>query len=198
MIEGLVLWYSLLSTALGYNLLAFIKKAADSGGPVKVAIFFGSKSDTATMGKAAAVLEEFGIEYKAFVISAHRAGELLHKTVKQCEDEGFEVIIAGAGLAAALPGVIAGITTIPVIGVPLECVSDKSNGLGGMDALLSIVQMPPQIPVATVGIGNAKNAGYLACQILSIKYPELKTKLLAFRKKLADDAAAGVEAGVTF
>ena len=140
------------------------------------------------MKKAAAVLKEFGVDYKAFVISAHSAGELLRQTVSQVEADGFEVIVAGAGLAAALPGVIAGMTTLPVIGVPLECVSDKSNGLGGMDALLSIVQMPPQIPVATVGIGNAKNAAYLAVQILSIKYPELKEKLLAFRKKLADDA----------
>lgn len=163
---------------------------------MKVAIFFGSKSDTEKMKKAAEVLKEFGVEYKAFVISAHRAGELLHKTVKQCEADGFEVIIAGAGLAAALPGVIAGITTLPVVGVPLECISAGSNGLGGMDALPSIVQMPPQIPVATVGIGNAKNAAYLAVQILSIKYPELKEKLLAFRKKLADDAAAGVSVGV--
>ena len=104
------------------------------------------------------------------------------------EKDGFEVIIAGAGLAAALPGVIAGETTLPVIGVPLECISEKSNGLGGMDSLLSIVQMPPQIPVATVGIGNAKNAGYLAVQILAIKYPELREKLKAFRQKLADDA----------
>ena len=140
------------------------------------------------MKKAAAVLGEFGVEYKAFVISAHRAGELLRETVSQVEADGYEVIIAGAGLAAALPGVIAGMTTLPVIGVPLECVSDKSNGLGGMDALLSVVQMPPQIPVATVGIGNSKNAAYLAVQILSIKYPELKEKLLAFRKKLSDDA----------
>ncbi len=157
---------------------------------MKVAIFFGSKSDKDTMKKAADILSEFGVEYKAFIISAHRAGVLLKQTVEQVEKEGFEVIIAGAGLAAALPGVIAGETTLPVIGVPLECVSDKSNGLGGMDALLSIVQMPPQIPVATVGINNAKNAGYLAVQILSIKYPELKEKLVAFRKKLADDAAA--------
>lgn len=155
---------------------------------MKVAIFFGSKSDKDTMKKAADVLKDFGVEYKAFIISAHRAGELLRETVKQVEQEGFEVIIAGAGLAAALPGVIAGITTLPVIGVPLECISDKSNGLGGMDALLSIVQMPPQIPVATVGIGNAKNAAYLAIQILAIKYPELAEKLKAFRAKLADDA----------
>lgn len=155
---------------------------------MKVAIFFGSKSDTEKMKKAADVLAEFGVEYKAFVLSAHRAGALLHETVKQVEKDGYEVIIAGAGLAAALPGVIAGITTIPVIGVPLECISTNSNGLGGMDALLSIVQMPPQIPVATVGIGNAKNAGYLAVEILSIKYPELKEKLAAFRKTLAEEA----------
>ncbi|MBQ0003326.1 MAG: 5-(carboxyamino)imidazole ribonucleotide mutase [Treponema sp.] len=155
---------------------------------MKVAIFFGSKSDTEKMKKAADVLAEFGVEYKAFVLSAHRAGALLHETVKQVENDGYEVIIAGAGLAAALPGVIAGITTIPVIGVPLECISANSNGLGGMDALLSIVQMPPQIPVATVGIGNAKNAGYLAVEILSIKYPELKEKLKSFRQKLADEA----------
>ena len=148
------------------------------------------------MSKAADVLKEFGVEYKAFILSAHRAGSLLAQTVKQVESEGFEVIIAGAGLAAALPGVIAGLTTLPVIGVPLECISGTSNGLGGMDALLSIVQMPPQIPVATVGIGNAKNGAYLALEILSIKYPELKEKLLAFRKKLFDDAEAGLKTPV--
>ena len=158
---------------------------------MKVAIFFGSKSDTDTMKKAADIFREFGVEYKAYILSAHRAGALLHETVKQVEADGCEVIIAGAGLAAALPGVIAGATVLPVIGVPLECVNPgKSNGLGGMDALLSIVQMPPQIPVATVGINSAKNAAYLAVQILAIKYPELKEKLLAFRKKLADDAKA--------
>ena len=118
---------------------------------MKVAIFFGSKSDAETMKKAADVLEEFGVEYKAFILSAHRAGELLAKTVRQIETEGFEVIIAGAGLSAALPGVIAGHTVLPVVGVPLECVTPgKSNGLGGMDALLSVAQMPPQIPVACV------------------------------------------------
>lgn len=155
---------------------------------MKVAIFFGSKSDKDTMKKSADILKEFGVDYKAYIISAHRAGSLLRETVSQVEKDGCEVIIAGAGLAAALPGVIAGCTTLPVIGVPLECVSEKSNGLGGMDALLSIVQMPPQIPVATVGINASKNAAYLAIQILAIKYPELKQKLLEFRKKLADDA----------
>ena len=157
---------------------------------MKVAIFFGSKSDKDTMKKAADILTEFGVEYKAFIISAHRAGALLKQTVEQVEKEGCQVIIAGAGLAAALPGVIAGITTLPVIGVPLECVSDKSNGLGGMDALLSIVQMPPQIPVATVGINSAKNAAYLALQILALNDKELSEKLKAFRAKLAADAAA--------
>ena len=158
---------------------------------MKVAIFFGSKSDTDKMSKAADVLKEFGVEYKAFVISAHRAHELLAETVKQIEADGFEVIIAGAGLAAALPGVIAGMTTIPVIGVPLECVTPGvTNGLAGMDALLSIVQMPPQIPVATVGINSAKNAAYLALQILALQDKELAKKLKDFRAKLAADAAA--------
>ena len=160
----------------------------------KVAIFFGSKSDSETMKKSASVFKEFGVEFKAFVISAHRAGELLHKTVEQVGAEGFEGRIAGAGRAAALRGVIAGITALPVIGVPLECVSASSNGLSGMDALLSIVQMPPQIPVAAVGIGNSKNAAYLAVEILSIKYGELKEKLVSFRARLLKDAEDGMEA----
>ncbi len=163
---------------------------------MKAAIFFGSKSDTEKMKKSAEILREFGVEYKAYIISAHRAGELLRKTVLEVESDGCEVIIAGAGLAAALPGVIAGMTVLPVIGVPLECVSEKSNGLGGMDALLSVVQMPPQIPVATVGIGNAKNAGYLAVQILAVKYPELKKKLVEFRKNLAEKALSDGGNGV--
>ena len=163
---------------------------------MKVAIFFGSASDTDTMKKASAVLKDFGVEYNAWILSAHRSGELLKETINQIENEGYEVIIAGAGLAAHLPGVIASMTVLPVIGVPLECISGNSNGLGGMDALLSIVQMPPQIPVATVGIGNAKNAAYLAVQILAIKYPELKTKLVDFRKKLADDAVSNGGSGI--
>lgn len=156
---------------------------------MKVAIFFGSKSDKDVMKKAADILNEFSVDYKAYIISAHRAGVLLKQTVEQVEKDGCQVIIAGAGLAAALPGVIAGMTTLPVIGVPLECVSEKSNGLGGMDALLSIVQMPPQIPVATVGINSSKNAAYLALQILSLQDKVLADKLKAFRAKLAKDAA---------
>jgi len=152
---------------------------------MKVAIFFGSKSDTETMKKAAAVLKEFGVEYSSYIISAHRAGELLAETVAQAERDGTEVIIAGAGLAAHLPGVIASMTVLPVIGVPLN-----GGGLGGLDALLSIVQMPKQIPVATVGVDNAANAAYLACQILAVKYPGLKSKLVAFRASLKEICAA--------
>lgn len=166
---------------------------------MKVAIFLGSKSDSETMKKAADVLAEFGVDYKAYILSAHRAGDLLVKTISRVEEDGCEVIIAGAGLSAALPGVIASRTVLPVIGVPLECINPgKSNGLAGMDALLSIVQMPPQIPVATVGIGNAKNAAYLALQILGIKYPEIKEKLLAFRKKMTADAEANGGSGFEF
>lgn len=163
---------------------------------MKVAIFFGSKSDTDTMKKAATVLKEFGVEYCSYVLSAHRSGELLKQRLQEAEVAGCEVIIAGAGLAAHLPGVIASMTVLPVVGVPLECISGGSNGLGGMDALLSIVQMPKQIPVATVGIGNAANAAYLAVEILGIKYPELRTKLLDFRKKLMEEAAENGGSGV--
>ena len=164
---------------------------------MKVAIFLGSKSDMDTMKEAADVLEEFSIDYKAYVISAHRAGDLLVKTIRKVEEDGCEVIIAGAGLSAALPGVIASRTVLPVVGVPLECINPgKSNGLAGMDALLSIVMMPPQIPVATVGIGNAKNAGYLAVQILAIKYPEIKAKLVEFRAKMTADAEANGGEGI--
>ena len=168
---------------------------------MKVAIIFGSKSDTDIMKGAANALNEYGISYKAFVLSAHRVPEKLSETIKQVENEGCEVIIAGAGLAAHLPGVIASMTVLPVVGVPLECMSmdakgRSSNGLGGMDALLSIVQMPKQIPVATVGINNAGNAAYLAVEILAIKYPELKEKLLAFRKQLAEEAKENGGLGV--
>ena len=158
---------------------------------MKVAIFFGSKSDIACMKKAAEVLRDFGVEFSSFIISAHRAGKLLAETVASVEADGAEVIIAGAGLAAHLPGVIASMTVLPVIGVPLD-----AGKVGGLDALLSIVQMPKQIPVATVGLDNAANAAYLACEILAIKYPELKKKLLEFRVKLKNDMAAEGGRGV--
>ena len=145
---------------------------------MKVAIIFGSKSDTEKMRGATKALREFGVEYKAFVLSAHRVPEALTETLNNLEKEGFEVIIAGAGLAAHLPGVIASQTVIPVVGVPIN------GALEGLDALYSIVQMPKSIPVATVGIDNSYNAGMLAVEILAIKYPELKEKLIIFRKEM--------------
>jgi 5-(carboxyamino)imidazole ribonucleotide mutase len=154
---------------------------------MKVTILFGSKSDTDIMKKAADVLKTFGVEYSSYILSAHRAAELLAETVRKEEASGTEVFIAGAGLAAALPGVVASLTTCPVIGVPLD-----GGKVGGLDALLSIVQMPKQIPVATVGLDNAANAGYLACEILSIKYPELKKRLNVFRTQLQEEARAGL------
>lgn len=157
---------------------------------MKVAIIMGSKSDTEVMKKAAEVLKSFDIPYNAYIISAHRALELLQETILKLEEEGCECIIAGAGLAAHLPGVIAAMTTIPVIGVPLV------SKLDGMDALLSIVQMPYPIPVATVGIDNSKNAAMLAVTILSVKHEELKSKLKKFRQDIKEDFRKDLEKGV--
>ena len=142
---------------------------------MKVAIIFGSKSDTDVMKGAANALKEFGVDYKAYVLSAHRVPEKLTETIKEAENSDCEVIIAGAGLAAHLPGVIASQTVLPVVGVPIKAAVE------GLDALFSIVQMPKSIPVATVGINNSYNAGMLAVQILSLKYPEIKEKLVQFR-----------------
>lgn len=147
---------------------------------MKVAIIFGSKSDTDVMKGAANALKEFGVDYKAYVLSAHRVPEKLTETIKEAEDSGCEVIIAGAGLAAHLPGVIASQTVLPVIGVPVKAAVE------GLDALFSIVQMPKSIPVATVGINNSYNAGMLAVQMLSIKYPEIKEKLVKFRADMKE------------
>lgn len=148
---------------------------------MKVGIFFGSKSDTDVMKGAANCLREFGIEFKAYVLSAHRVPEKLEEVLAELEENGCEVIIAGAGLAAHLPGVIASKTILPVVGVPLK------GAVEGMDALFSIVQMPKQIPVATVGINNSYNAGMLAVQILANKYPEIKEKLIAYRKAMKEN-----------
>lgn len=158
---------------------------------MKVAIIFGSKSDTEKMKGAADALKEFNIEYKAYILSAHRVPEKLIETIENIEKQGCECIIAGAGLAAHLPGVIASQTIIPVIGVPMNA------AVGGIDSLLSIVQMPKSIPVATVGINNSYNAGMLAVQILSVKYPEIKKKLKEYRKvmkeKFINENNEGVE-----
>jgi len=149
---------------------------------MKVAIIFGSRTDKPVMKKAADVLREIGVEFSSHVLSAHRVPELLAETLRQLEADGVEVIIAGAGLSAHLPGVIASQTLVPVIGLPIS-----SGGLGGLDALLSIVQMPRPVPVATVGIDNGANAAHLASQILALKYPELKAKLALARSKMKAD-----------
>ena len=143
-----------------------------------VGILMGSESDLPVMEKAAEVLKEMNIPYDMEISSAHRLPEKTISYAKRARERGLEVLIAGAGMAAHLAGVLASHTTLPVIGVPL-----KSGALNGADALYSTVQMPPGVPVATVGIDGAKNAAYLACEILSIKYPEIAKKLETFRKK---------------
>ena len=160
---------------------------------MKAAIIFGSRSDTEKMKGAASCLKEFGIEYKAFVLSAHRVPEHLEKTIKDIENNNYEVIIAGAGLAAHLPGVIASKTILPVIGVPIS-----ASNLDGMDALLSIVQMPKPITVATVGINNSYNAGMLAVEMLALKYPDVKNKLIEYRKKMKEDFIADNDKPIEF
>ena len=144
----------------------------------KVAILMGSDSDFGVMSKAVSVLKEFEIPVEVHVYSAHRTPEKVAEFASNAKDNGFGVIIAGAGMAAALAGVVAGHTTLPVIGVPL-----KSNVLEGVDALLSTVMMPSGIPVATVAIDGSKNAAYLAAQILAIGDEELAKKVLENREK---------------
>jgi len=147
-----------------------------------VGILMGSENDLPIMEKAAEVFKEMGVPYEMEISSAHRLPEKTANYAKTARERGIEVIIAGAGMAAHLAGVLAAHTTLPVIGVPL-----KSGALDGVDALYSTVQMPPGIPVATVGIDGAKNAAYLACEILSIKYPEIAKKLDEFREKMRKD-----------
>lgn len=144
----------------------------------KVAILMGSDSDFGVMSKAISVLKKFEIPVEVHVYSAHRTPEKVAEFASNAKDNGFGVIIAGAGMAAALAGVVAGHTTLPVIGVPL-----KSNVLEGVDALLSTVMMPGGIPVATVAIDGSKNAAYLAAQILAISDEELAKKVLESRQK---------------
>jgi 5-(carboxyamino)imidazole ribonucleotide mutase len=143
-----------------------------------VGILMGSDSDLPVMEKAAEVLGEMGVPFEMDISSAHRLPEKTTNYAKTARVRGIKVLIAGAGMAAHLAGVVAAHTTLPVIGVPL-----KSGALEGMDALYSTVQMPPGVPVATVAIDGARNAAYLACAILSIKYPEIAKKLEIFREK---------------
>jgi 5-(carboxyamino)imidazole ribonucleotide mutase len=148
-----------------------------------VGIIMGSDSDWPTMKAAADACSEFGIPHEAQVISAHRTPRDLERYATTAQARGLRVIIAGAGGAAHLPGVTAAFTTLPVIGVPIE-----SKALKGLDSLLSIVQMPSGIPVATVAIGGARNAGLLAVQILAVGDVSLQKKFLAFKARLAEES----------
>ena len=155
----------------------------------KVGILMGSKSDFDVVKPAVNVLKKFGVETEVRVISAHRTPDEAHEFAANARENGMEVLICAAGKAAHLGGVIAALTTLPVIGLPV-----KTDMMGGLDSLLSIVQMPAGIPVATVGVNAGENAGLLALQILGIKYPEIETQLaaykLAMKEKInADDKA---------
>ena len=155
----------------------------------KVGILMGSKSDFDVVKPAVNVLKKFGVEVEVRVISAHRTPDEAHEFAANARKNGMEVIICAAGKAAHLGGVIAALTTLPVIGLPV-----KTDMMGGLDSLLSIVQMPAGIPVATVGVNGGENAGLLALQILGVKYPEIEKQLVeykvAMREKInADDKA---------
>ncbi len=143
----------------------------------KVGIIMGSSSDYAQMIDAASILKELGVETEMKVVSAHRTPDLMYEYAKTAKSRGLEVIIAGAGGAAHLPGMTAALTTLPVIGVPIP-----TKNLKGIDSLLSIVQMPSGIPVATVAIGAARNAGILAARILALKYKDVQERLEVFMK----------------
>ena len=153
----------------------------------RVAVVMGSQSDWATMRQAVAVLDELGVAHEARIVSAHRTPERLFAFARGAREEGFAVIIAGAGGAAHLPGMIASLTTLPVLGVPVE-----SKALAGLDSLYSIVQMPAGVPVGTLAIGRAgaTNAGLLAASILALNDPALDAVLAAWRRRQTEAVAA--------
>ncbi len=153
---------------------------------MSVAVVMGSDSDYPTMEPAVEILSSFGVESEVHVVSAHRTPERMVEFGLGAATRGVQVIIAGAGGAAHLPGMLASVTTLPVIGVPVN-----ATALDGMDALLSIVQMPAGIPVATMAIGGALNAGLLAVRILALSDPDLRRALDEYRSKLADKADRG-------
>ena len=152
---------------------------------MKVAIIMGSDSDWGVMKDAANILDEFDIDYDAKVVSAHRTPEDMLNFAKSAGDNGFSVIIAGAGGAAHLPGMVASATSLPVIGVPV-----KSSSLEGMDSLLSIVQMPRGVPVATMAINNSTNAALLAIRILGVSDADIQAKMDNYRDKIAEQSRA--------
>lgn len=149
---------------------------------MKVAIVMGSKSDYPVVERAEAILKDFGVDFETRIISAHRTPKIAEAFASSAEANGIEVIIAAAGKAAHLGGVLAAYTAMPIIGLPI-----KSSTLDGLDSLLSIVQMPKGVPVATVAIDGAENAGLLAIQILSVKYPELREKMKQYKVKMEED-----------
>lgn len=147
---------------------------------IKVGIIMGSKSDLPIMQDAADILKELGVEYEITVVSAHRTPDRMFEYAKNAASRGLKIIIAGAGGAAHLPGMIASITHLPVIGVPIK----SSNSIDGWDSILSILQMPNGIPVATVALNAAKNSGLLAAQILAVSNEELSQKLIDYKQEL--------------
>ncbi|TCC90530.1 5-(carboxyamino)imidazole ribonucleotide mutase [Pedobacter frigiditerrae] len=158
----------------------------------RVGIIMGSKSDLNVMQDAADICKEFGVEFEMTVVSAHRTPERMFTYAKEAAQKGLKVIIAGAGGAAHLPGMVASITTLPVIGVPVK----SSNSIDGWDSILSILQMPNGIPVATVALNAAKNAGLLAVQILATADDSLAQKMQAYKddlKKKVEESAADIE-----
>jgi 5-(carboxyamino)imidazole ribonucleotide mutase len=156
-----------------------VKKEEDT---MKAAIVMGSDSDYKVVEKTEKMLKDFRVAVTVRIISAHRTPYLAMDFAKNAEENGFEVIIGAAGKAAHLPGVLAAFTPLPVIGLPI-----KSSTMDGLDSLLSIVQMPKGIPVATVAINGAENAALLAIQILSVRYPELRQKIKDYRKKMEQE-----------
>lgn len=149
---------------------------------MKIAIVMGSKSDYPVIERAESILREFGVDYETRIISAHRTPRIAEEFASKAEENGIEVIIAAAGKAAHLGGVLAAYTAMPIIGLPI-----KSSTLDGMDSLLSMVQMPKGVPVATVAIDGAENAALLAVQILSVKYPEMREKMKNYKRKMEED-----------
>jgi 5-(carboxyamino)imidazole ribonucleotide mutase len=150
---------------------------------MKVGIIMGSTSDIPKVEPAVEILKGYGVEVRVRCLSAHRAHQGLSSFVEECNQDGTEVIITAAGMAAALPGVVASQTVLPVIGIPLS-----GSVLDGMDALMSIVQMPSGIPVATVAINGSKNAAYLALQMIGTHHPQVREQLLAERKEMEENA----------
>ncbi len=161
----------------------------DSSTSPLVGIIMGSDSDLRIMGEAAEFLEDLGVPVEVSIVSAHRTPERLFTYAAEAETRGIQVIVAGAGGAAHLPGMVAAISALPVIGVPVK----SRNSIDGWDSLLSILQMPAGVPVATVAVDGAKNAGILAAQILAVRDPQLREKIKAYKQSLTQSVLEKVE-----